>query len=508
MIRPPGPTPSNPTDTAARGIALDGFADARILCIGDIMLDRFVQGQVTRISPEAPIPVLRIASETLMPGGTGNVAANVAALGATAITVSVVGTDEAGGTLADLMAGQSGLETRLITAADRETTVKIRYVAGGQHLLRADRESGHPLTEAAAARLLAAVREVLPGCDAAVLSDYAKGVLTPAVIADIVTAARDAGVPVIVDPKGRDLSRYAGAAVVTPNRRELAEAVGAATDTDADVAAAAAALARRDGLETIVVTRSEQGMSVIGSDAPATHLPARAREVYDVSGAGDTVAAVLALGLAVLRRSDARAVAEAAELANLAAGVVVGKIGTATVAPEELAAAVHQADWSRGEAKVHILSAAQEIVGRWRRTGGRIGFTNGCFDLLHPGHISLLRQARSACDRLVVGLNSDASVRRLKGSDRPIQSEAARAAVLASLADVDMVVIFDEDTPLRLIDGLRPDLLVKGADYTVDTVVGADRVQSWGGRVLLADLQPGHSTTATIARLKPGDRSG
>lgn len=490
------------------GIPLERFADVRILCIGDVMLDRFVHGRVTRISPEAPIPVLRIANEALMPGGTGNVAANVAALGGTAVTISVVGRDEAGGTLADLMEKQPGLEARLVTAADRETTVKIRYVAGGQHLLRADRESGHPLAEATAARLIEVVGECLPGCGAVVLSDYAKGVLTPAVIGAIVAAARSAGVPVIVDPKGRDLSRYSGAAVVTPNRRELAEAMGSATDTDAAVADAAGALARRDGLATIVVTRSEQGMSVVGVDGPAIHLPARAREVYDVSGAGDTVAAVLALGLAVLGRSDARAVAEAAEMANLAAGVVVGKIGTATVSPEELAAAVHAADWSRGEAKIHTLAAAQEIVGRWRRAGGRVAFTNGCFDLLHPGHISLLRQARAACDRLVVGLNSDASVRRLKGDDRPVQSEASRAAVLASLTDVDMVVIFDEDTPLRLIDGLRPDLLVKGADYTVETVVGADRVQSWGGSILLADLQPGHSTTATIARLRPDSGNG
>ncbi len=502
MSQPPAPAAEDAAANTPQSIAFEGFADARILCIGDIMLDRFVHGQVTRISPEAPIPVLRIASETLMPGGTGNVAANIAALGGTAVAVSVVGADEAGGALADLMAGRPRLEARLITAADRETTVKIRYVAGSQHLLRADRESGHPVTGATAARLVEAVRENLSSCGAVVLSDYAKGVLTPGVIGDIVAAARAAGVPVIVDPKGRDLSRYSGAAVVTPNRRELAEAMDAPTDTDSAVADAAARLARRDGLETVVVTRSEQGMSVVGAGGPAAHLPARAREVYDVSGAGDTVAAVLALGLAVLGRGDVAAVTKAAQLANLAAGVVVGKVGTATLTPEELAAAVHEADWSRGEAKVHTLSAAQEIVGRWRRSGGRIGFTNGCFDLLHPGHISLLRQARAACDRLVVGLNSDASVRRLKGQDRPVQTEAARAAVLASLADVDMVVIFEEDTPLRLIDGLRPDLLVKGADYTVETVVGADRVQGWGGQVLLADLQPGHSTTATIARLR------
>ena len=320
--------------------------------------------------------------------------------------------------------------------------------------------------------------------------------LTPGVTAAVIKAAKAAGKPVIVDPKGTDYRRYRGADIVTPNRRELALASGLPVSDDTEIVAAARALIESCGLGAMVVTRSEDGLTVVTKDGRVRHLSAEAREVFDVSGAGDTVIATLAGAIGASIPLE-----EAAHLANLAAGVVVGKVGTAVVRRAELLAAYHHQEWAAGEAKVLPLEGAVDRVERWRCQGRRIGFTNGCFDLLHPGHVSLLQQARAACDRLVVGLNSDESVRRLKGDSRPVQTELARATVLASLASVDLVVIFGEDTPLTLIRALRPDVLVKGADYTVDRVVGAEFVQSYGGRVLLADLSAGHSTTATIARM-------
>jgi len=300
----------------------------------------------------------------------------------------------------------------------------------------------------------------------------------------------------VVDPKGHDYRRYAGAQVVTPNRQELALATNMPTADDASVEAACKHLISATGVDAVLATRSEQGMTLVdGSDVH--HFPARAREVFDVSGAGDTVAAAVAAALSI-----ETTLADAAQFANIAASVVVGKVGTAVVRPTEILSAAHEGEWSDVEAKVLPASVADERVAAWRRQGRRVGFTNGCFDLLHPGHVSLIAQARRKCDRLIVGLNSDASVVRLKGEGRPVQNEASRATVLASLADVDVVVIFGEDTPLELIRGLKPDVLIKGADYSVDGVVGAEDVKSWGGEVVLAVLLDGHSTTATIQRLE------
>ena len=318
------------------------------------------------------------------------------------------------------------------------------------------------------------------------------------VVRALIAAAPD-DMPIIVDPKGRDFSRYRGATMVTPNRRELSEATGLPVSDDASVVAAATKVMRECGIASVLVTRSQDGMTLVSGDPDAPEIldvRAVAREVFDVSGAGDTVVAALAAALAA-----GFPLADAVELANAAAGIVVGKMGTAVATRDELAGFFRAHDLDDGERKLLTLDALQERVLAWRAAGLSVGFTNGCFDLLHPGHVSLLRQSRAACDRLVVAINSDSSVQRLKGPERPVQPETARALVLGSLADVDAIAIFDDETPLRLIETLMPDLLVKGADYRFETTVGAPEVVSWGGRVMFATLEAGHSTTNTIRRL-------
>ncbi len=476
---------------------IETLAGTPVMCVGDVMLDRFVYGLVERISPEAPVPVLRIERHATMLGGAGNVAANLEALGCEPRFLSVVGDDEAGSAvLRRFVEVRLADSCHIVTEHGRQTSEKTRFFAHHQHLLRTDSETVADISAESQESLLSAARALLPEVSALVLSDYGKGVLTARVTQALIAAAKTVSKPVIVDPKGTDYRRYRGTDVVTPNRRELAQASGLPASSDDEIVVAARLLIESCGLGAMVVTRSEDGLTVVTKDGRVRHLSAEAREVFDVSGAGDTVIATLAgaIGAGV-------PLEEAAHLANLAAGVVVGKVGTAVVRRGELLAACHHQEWVAGEAKVLPLEGAVDRVERWRRQGRRIGFTNGCFDLLHPGHVALLQQARSACDRLVVALNSDESVCRLKGESRPVQSELARATVLASLASVDLVVLFGEDTPLALIRALRPDVLVKGADYTVDRVVGAELVQSYGGRILLADLAAGHSTTATIARM-------
>jgi len=484
------------TDRSHLAARLDDLKVASVLCVGDAMLDRYVEGEVERISPEAPVPVLRVTRRAAMPGGAGNVARNIAALGAAARVVAVVGRDDAGQELAALIEAQDGVTADLAVIDGRPTAVKTRHLAAGQQLLRTDEESTAPLAGGAEASFLERAIAGLSKAAAVVLSDYGKGALTDRVLAEIVAAANAAAKPVLVDPKGGDYGRYRGATLVTPNRKELAEAAHMPTDGDEAIVAAAHRLVEDCGLGAVLATRGAAGMTLVTADGTVTHLPAEAREVFDVSGAGDTVIAAVAAGLAV-----GLPLADAASLANVAGGIVVGKTGTAVAHAGEVAAALHRQDLMAGEPKLVSPEQLVERVAAWRRRGLTVGFTNGCFDLLHPGHVSLLTQARAACDRLVVGLNSDASARRLKGDSRPVQSEAARAAVLGSLASVDLVVLFGEDTPIRLIEEIRPDVLVKGADYAIDQVVGADVVQANGGRVLLADLTPGYSTTATIAKM-------
>jgi D-beta-D-heptose 7-phosphate kinase / D-beta-D-heptose 1-phosphate adenosyltransferase len=475
---------------------IERFQGRRIAVLGDLMLDRFVYGKAERVSPEAPIPVLAISRETVMLGGAGNVARNVAALGGRVGLVGVAGDDEAGHAVTRLLQDADGIEAQLVIVPGRVTTLKMRYVAGVQQLLRADRETTEPVSPEIEQRLIGRAEEEIGRADAVILSDYAKGGLPPRLIAAAIAVAQSRKIPVLADPKGIDLSRYRGATLLKPNARELAAATGLGTGSDEEVEHAAREALRRAGAGALIVTRSERGMTLVSPDGPVLHFGAKAREVFDVSGAGDTALAVLALALAAKVPLE-----EAAAIANVAAGIVVGKIGTALVYPDDLVAALHSHQLSSAEAKIMPLHAAEALIGRWRARALRIGFTNGCFDLIHPGHVSLLAQARAGCDRLIVGLNADSSVRALKGEGRPVNSEMARAVVLASLASVDGVVIFEEETPMRLIEAIRPDLLVKGADYTIEGVVGAEFVRSYGGQVLLAQLKPGHSTTGTIARL-------
>jgi D-beta-D-heptose 7-phosphate kinase/D-beta-D-heptose 1-phosphate adenosyltransferase len=480
--------------TSDLGAHVKRFGKASVLVVGDAMLDRYVYGDVTRVSPEAPVPILTVTREVAMPGGAGNVVRNLIALEAAAAFVSVVGDDQAGSDLTVLIGGQQRVEPWLLVQGGRTTTLKTRYIAQGQHLVRADREETIALPEKLAERLVRIALDAMAATSVTILSDYRKGVLSAGVAGLLIEGARGLGRKIIVDPKGTDYARYRGADIVTPNRKELAEATGMAVDSEAAIVAAAQSLLDRFGFGAVLVTRAEDGMTLV-TPADVRHYPGEAKEVFDVSGAGDTVVATLAAALAV-----DTPLFEAARLANIAGGIVVGKVGTAVARPSDILAALAPATGALR--KVVTPAGAAEAAERWRMRGYKVGFTNGCFDLLHPGHVHLLEQCRAMCDRLIVGINADASVKRLKGPTRPAQGEAARAAVLASLASVDLVCLFEEDTPLNILKQIKPDLLIKGADYTRETVVGATEVESWGGRVALAELLPGHSTTATLARLR------
>lgn len=483
-------------NTEASIPALDAVVGARVACIGDIMLDRFIHGSVDRISPEAPIPILRVAGETAMLGGAGNVLRNLASLGASASLVSVIGQDAEGDQVEALAAAEAGANIALERDAARSTSVKCRYISGGQQLLRTDTEDRFELSGAVQTKVIAAARQAIGECSAVVVSDYGKGVLTGPILESIMQAAQEKDIPAIVDPVGGDYGRYRGATLLTPNRQELGQASGMTVETQSDIVAAARHLIETCGLGGILATRGPDGMTLIQAEAPPISLAARAREVFDVSGAGDTVAAVTAACLA-----GGLAIDQAIELANAAAGVVVGKVGTATASRGELREQLTLVSVRDQAAKIKSDDALDEQIAQWRRQGLRIGLTNGCFDVVHPGHVSLFEQAAASCDRLIVALNTDASVQKLKGADRPVQDENARARVIASLADVDAVVLFAQDTPEELIRRIRPDALIKGADYTIDTVVGAEFVQSYGGQIVLARIEPGFSTSAAIARM-------
>jgi D-beta-D-heptose 7-phosphate kinase / D-beta-D-heptose 1-phosphate adenosyltransferase len=475
-----------------------------VLCVGDLMLDEFVYGEVSRISPEAPAPVIAVKRAELMIGGAGNVARNLVSLGARCIFIGVVGDDDAGGALTAALEAQPLIDFDLVVGEGRLTTRKVRFVSEhfSTHLLRADWEMAEPIDRHSEDALIGYVSKALPRAGAVVLSDYAKGTLTARVVRAVIEAASKSKKPVVVDPKGRDYAVYKGATLVTPNRAELSDATHSLARSDDEIAAAAAGLRRSLGAKAVLVTRSEEGMTLV-EEAGAVHVPAYPVKVRDVSGAGDTVVAVLAAMLALDADFES-----AMRAANAAAAVVVGKRGTASVSVAELRARILPAATLAPEEKIVFdWALLDEHLGEWRRQGLRVGFTNGCFDLLHPGHVKLLAGARAACDRLVVGLNGDASVTRIKGAGRPVQPVQARAEVLAALEAVDLVVVFDEDTPEKLIAQVKPTVLVKGADYSRDQVVGRDIVEALGGDVVLIDIVPGYSTSAMVERTrKPGKR--
>jgi len=484
-------------DLVRHGFAPAGGEPPRVLVVGDLMLDRYLWGDVERISPEAPVPVVRLHRETERMGGAANVAANLAGLGLRAVLAGYVGDDANGERLARMCA-ETGIDAHgLVVSGNHSTIAKTRVIGGHQQMLRIDREEVTPyLAEdraALAERVLGLLRERPPA--AVILSDYAKGVLDGELCRRLIDAARARGIPVLVDPKGRDYAKYAGATTLTPNKKEAAEACGVpARDIDA-VLAGAGRLAAELNLEFMTVTRGEEGISLIGAQG-VEHLPATARQVFDVSGAGDTVIATLAAGLVA-----GLAPAAACGLANLAAGIVVGQVGTVPIARDELLHAIEVEDAVEQADKICQPDVLMRRARAWRARGERLVFTNGCFDLLHAGHVTYLEQARKQGDRLIVGLNTDRSVSALKGPSRPVIHENDRARVLAALEAVDAVLLFDEDTPIELIRALRPDVLVKGSDYTEEQVVGAADVKSWGGRVALIDFLPGRSSTTILNRI-------
>ena len=495
------------------------FSAVSVLCVGDVMLDRYNYGAMERISPEAPVPVLRLTRTREMAGGVGNVASNILSLGGRAVLVGLVGQDAAGAALRAIVAGQGCVTDGLIASAARPTICKTRFIAAAQQVVRTDEESRLPLQPEEERALIAAIDRHIDAASVLVLSDYGKGACGPAVLSHAIDAARRRGIAVFVDPKSDDFTRYGGATCITPNARELAAAaarLGAETDSADDgegaVVRAAHAVMRRAGAAAILATRSEKGMVLVERDGAVLSVPARAREVFDVSGAGDTVIAAMALA-----HGAGHTLSQAVRIANAAAGVVVGKLGTASADIVEVMQELELLDRQFGEhpapdggqaegaGVLATLAHAQALSARWRAQGLRVGFTNGCFDIIHAGHVALLAAARAECDRLIVALNTDAGVRRLKGALRPVNRLAARAQVLAAIRHVDCLLCFDEDTPLALIRALMPDVLIKGADYAPEAVVGAELVRAAGGRLVLAGLVPEQSTTATIARIRAAE---
>ena len=474
-------------DISAAARLINDVQDCHILVVGDLMLDRFVDGAVTRISPEAPVPVLSQSTSQQMPGGAANVACNLAQLGAKVTLIGACGDDATAADLAAELRHFPRITFIPVTVAGRPTSLKTRYRASGQQILRVDDEVSIPISDSAQAELSDRANAVIDTADMLVLSDYAKGCLPLTLIRSLIDAARAAKKQIVADPKLADLSVYRDVDVLTPNLQELASAAGTSlTELDA-IGMTAAQMAKTHNIGTIMTTLSARGILASQGDGTQFHDPARTRDVFDVSGAGDTVVAVISAAIASGAQLEL-----AVSLANHAAGVAVGKSGTAIV--------------TAGEILAHMplskpVIEASELAGicqDWRDAGDKIAFTNGCFDLLHPGHLHLLRQAAATADRLVVGLNSDASVRRLKGDTRPLQRAEQRAAALTAFDLVDAVCIFEEDTPQNLISLLQPDFIVKGGDYQPADVIGGDIVKKRGGKVVIVPTHAAYSTSKLI----------
>lgn len=465
------------------------FQQARVLVVGDVMLDRYWHGKASRISPEAPVPVVRVANREDRPGGAGNVALNIAALGAAASLVGIVGADEAGDELRSRLQA-AGVLCDFAVSSAAPTITKLRVIAQHQQLLRLDFEQDFGAE--AVASLEARTAALLGGAQVLVLSDYNKGALQNT--RELIAAARARGIPVVADPKGSDFSKYQGATVITPNLSEFETIVGKCR-TEEELSARGLKLMAELNLEALLITRGEHGMTLLRPGHPELHMPTRAQEVFDVTGAGDTVVAVLAASLAAGHSLD-----DGTALANLAAGLAVGKLGTAAISGPELRRAIQREEGSgRGVMTAEQLLLAVEDA---RAHGEKVVFTNGCFDIIHAGHVGYLAEARKLGQRLIVAINDDASVKRLKGPGRPINPVERRMAVLAGLEAVDWVVSFADDTPEALLHLLKPDILVKGGDYSIDQVVGGEYVLGYGGEVHVLAFLDNCSTSAIVEKLK------
>jgi D-beta-D-heptose 7-phosphate kinase / D-beta-D-heptose 1-phosphate adenosyltransferase len=471
-----------------------GFGALRILIIGDVMLDRSIWGDVDRISPEAPVPVLRSVRTTSAPGGAANVAMNLVGLGVSVAQAGFWGDDAEMRELRALLA-PAKVDLSGMVASLHPTISKTRVTARNQQLLRLDVESAEPRAAAEHQALLERGLELVRTADAVILSDYDKGALSAPLCQAVIALARQRRIPVLADPKGRDFRKYAGATTICPNLQELGLVTGIPSRNLAPLLAAAQQLVGELGIDYMTVTMSEKGIRILYPDR-VFHSPTRAREVFDVTGAGDTVIATLAASLAGGLDPET-----AVTLANIAAGIVVAKTGTAPISRHELVAEFTASAQMKAPDKILDLPHLLVRLAEWRASGDRIVFTNGCFDILHVGHITLLEQCREFGDKVIIGLNSDASVRGLKGPTRPLVSESERARVLAALGATDAVIIFDQPTPQELIQAVRPDVLVKGGDYTASTIVGADDIVTWGGRVEIVPTVTGASTTSTIRKM-------
>lgn len=507
------------TDTAALSDILTRMERTRVLVVGDIMLDRFIYGRVERISPESPVPVLAIERETTMLGGAGNTLANLHGLGVKADLIALVGADEPAEQLRALVAQTGANSDLLLVDSARPSTIKTRYLAGHQQLLRSDSEAVSPAPDSIMQEALTHVERALETAQAVILSDYGKGFLRADFISSVIALARTRNLPVIVDPKRKDFSVYNGATAITPNKKELSEATGGqAVESDSDILAAAGLILKTCDIQAVIATRSADGITVVQSAKPPYHVRSAADiEVFDVSGAGDSVIATIAAALGA--GAD---LAQAAELANLSGSIVVTKSGTAPILKSELARAVQQktqpariappADTAPqcGMGEVLGWDEAAARVRAWQEQGLRVGFTNGCFDILHKGHVSYLNNTRGYCDRLIVGLNHDASVKILKGQSRPIHDEDARATVLSALASVDLVVLFGaqeaggDNTAISLLETLKPDVYFKGGDYTEAQIPEAPSVRGYGGSVQVMPVYEGHSTTGSVKKIQAG----
>lgn len=465
-----------------------------VLVIGDVMLDRYLIGDVNRISPEAPVPVLLIKSEQHCAGGAANVAANLALLGIHTRMVGLIGEDNEASLLLNAM-HVHGIDTRaMINTSARPTIAKTRILGGHQQMMRLDQEITGELSASEANHVTTAIQAALEQRPSLViLSDYAKGLLTEEICQHVIRHCRQQNIPVLVDPKGRNYLKYRGATALTPNKKETAEACDTQVN-DPALIDKASILKSSLSLDFLAVTRGEEGISLITEQTE--HLSATAKQVFDVSGAGDTVIATLAAGLI-----HGLSPLESLSLANIAAGVVVGKVGTVPITRADLVDALATAQGSEQAHKVSELPDLLQKVSAWKQQGQKIVFTNGCFDLLHAGHVTYLEGAKKRGDKLILGLNTDRSVSALKGPTRPVVNENDRARVLAALESVDAVILFDEDTPLNLINAIKPDVIAKGSDYTADQVVGGQQVLSWGGEIALIDLVEGRSTTNLIKKM-------